>query len=208
MTETNHNIMDWWWIRHMPTGFSDRFCGSTDIDPPLNDTAIRSLRADLPEANVWLSSPLRRCRKTAAALTAEMGKKISISVHSAFREQDFGAWEGVAYDQPAVRNNTEFWANPADVAPPDGESFAELTMRVQHEIKSLNSARCGTIVAVAHAGTIRAALSLALSIPPAKALNFQIDPLSITRLSWIADIGSGGAWRICCVNRQASAPVS
>ena len=54
----------------------------------------------------------------------------------------------------------------------------------------------GDVIAVAHAGTIRAALVVALEMPPDKALSFVIDPLSLTRLDRLDN-----DWRVVAVNR-------
>jgi alpha-ribazole phosphatase len=51
------------------------------------------------------------------------------------------------------------------------------------------------VIAVAHAGTIRAALAVALDLSPHAALSFVIDPLSLTRLDAIGD-----GWRVGGVN--------
>ncbi len=52
----------------------------------------------------------------------------------------------------------------------------------------------GAVAIVAHAGTIRAALALALGTVPA-ALAFEIAPLSLTRLRRHAR-----GWSVACVN--------
>jgi alpha-ribazole phosphatase len=54
----------------------------------------------------------------------------------------------------------------------------------------------GDVLIVAHAGTIRAALALALGIEPDHALRFVIDPLSLTRLDRLEN-----SWRVVAVNR-------
>jgi alpha-ribazole phosphatase len=54
----------------------------------------------------------------------------------------------------------------------------------------------GRVIIVAHAGTIRAALALALELPPERALRFVIDPPSLTRLDRLDN-----AWRVVAVNR-------
>ena len=54
----------------------------------------------------------------------------------------------------------------------------------------------GDVIVVAHAGTIRAALAVALEIPPDKALGFVIDPLSLTRLDRLDN-----GWRVVAINR-------
>jgi alpha-ribazole phosphatase len=50
---------------------------------------------------------------------------------------------------------------------------------------------------VVHAGTVRAALAVALDLKPEQALRFAVKPLSLTRL----DSTSAG-WRVETVNAQ------
>jgi alpha-ribazole phosphatase len=54
----------------------------------------------------------------------------------------------------------------------------------------------GPVAVVAHAGTVRAGLALALETLPA-ALAFEVAPLSVTRLRCMPD-----AYSIVCVNAE------
>ena len=115
------------------------------------------------------------------------------------QEQDFGHWQGRRWNDldggkdPLV---AAFWQDPATSTPPGGESFAMLMSRVHDAVTAMTRHFEGRdIIAVAHAGTIRAALSLALDLSPHAALSFVIDPLSLTRLD---SVGQG--WRVGGVN--------
>jgi broad specificity phosphatase PhoE len=61
-------------------------------------------------------------------------------------------------------------------------------------------------VAVAHGGTIRAALALALGLDAERSLSFVIDNCSLTRIDHIGasasseDIASPASWRVVTVN--------
>jgi alpha-ribazole phosphatase len=57
------------------------------------------------------------------------------------------------------------------------------------------------IIAVAHGGTIKAALGLALGGLPEKGLAFDIDNCSVTRLDHFATNGNSN-WRLPMVNQQ------
>ena len=57
------------------------------------------------------------------------------------------------------------------------------------------------IIAVAHGGTIRAALALALDLDPEAALAFTIENCSITRIDRIDGPGMGHGWRVVRVNQ-------
>ena len=88
---------------------------------------------------------------------------------------------------------------PVDLAhhrPPMGESFADLAARVWPALNVIADGGNATIVA--HAGTIRAALSLALD-SLVSGLAFEIAPLSVTRIARLTD---GAGWVVRGVNGQ------
>ena len=76
--------------------------------------------------------------------------------------------------------------------PPGGESFAALCVRVW---PALDDQPPGRVAVVTHAGTVRAALALALGRSPAVGLAFQIAPLSLTCLT-----RTPAGWSIGSVN--------
>jgi len=97
-----------------------------------------------------------------------------------------------------------FWHAPAHEAPPGGESFLMVVERVSRAIRRLTEAYAGSdIIAVAHGGTIRAALGLALGLDPEAALAISIDNCSITRIDRIDGPGMGHGWRVVTVNRPS-----
>ena len=53
---------------------------------------------------------------------------------------------------------------------------------------------------MAHGGSIRAALALALGLDAERALGFSIDNLSITRIDHVDGPAKGEAWRVAAVN--------
>jgi alpha-ribazole phosphatase len=120
-------------------------------------------------------------------------------------EQHFGAWQGLTYDELRQTRNGDFhrfWHAPAYQAPPGGESFVAVIERVARAIHRLVAAYAGRdIIAVAHGGTIRAALALALGLDPEAALAFSIDNCSLTRIDRIDGPGMGHGWRVATVNR-------
>ncbi len=187
----------WWWIRHAPAGSAEGLIlGQLDtpIDP-LDNGAVQALAARLPMDAVWLSSGLLRTVQTARALGT--GEPVSVA---GLNEQNFGAWQGRRWADLTDAETLSFWQDYAANAPPEGESFARMAERVGDEIGSLNQAHQGRdIVAVAHAGTIRAALGLALELKPKSALSLAIDPLSLSRIDGISRPG-GMDWRVLGVN--------
>ncbi len=203
VTKTFYACVRWYWIRHASVqGREGVFTGSSDIPANLEDsrTAIASLASLLPQhPDLWISSTLKRARQTTHALqetpSAQRGCGQTLE-EQALNEQDFGDWEGERYDE--VRHRA-LWDAPATHRPPKeghsdtnlGESFQDLARRVAHAVERIERTHCCigegrentlTIVAVAHAGTIRAALAQALRLPLPHALSFTIDPLSLTRI--------------------------
>ena len=73
-------------------------------------------------------------------------------------------------------------------------------MRGTIERITANHAGCD-VIAVAHGGTIKAAIGLALGNQPDKGLAFDIDNCSVTRLDHIAS-AVRSVWRLPMVNQQ------
>ncbi len=166
-------------IRHAPALHGGRLCGRRDVPSELGDPVLwHPLKTLVTGVAGRVCSPALRCRQTAEALWPGA----EIAVDPRLWEQDFGAHEGLTFDQiPDIGT-----LSPAELAahcPPEGESFAAMVARVRPALEA-QAARArteGPVVIVAHAGTVRAALALALgSVPPA--LGFEVAPWSVTRL--------------------------
>lgn len=185
----------WWLVRHAPvpggriSGQSDTVCDTSDC------RAIAALAAALPRGARLVESGLGRSRRTAEALRAAGLDLPEPLIEPDLAEQNFGAWQGRSW---AEIDAPDFWKAPATTRPPGGESFAEVVTRVSGALGRL-SPLGGDIVAVAHAGSIRAAVAIALDLDPAAALRLVVEPLSLTRLHH----GDGG-WRIHGVNARFS----
>jgi broad specificity phosphatase PhoE len=203
-------VTRWWWIRHAPvTDDGGRVYGQRDVACDCSDRpAFERLARMLPPSAVWVTSHLKRALDTArciveagAALEAGLAAPPPI-VEPDLAEQHLGDWQGQLRAEIFARNPDKrgFWLAPAEAVPPGGESFVQLTARVEAAIGRLGRAHAGRdIVAVAHGGTIRAALALALGIAPATALAFTTDNLALTRIDQIGQ-AEGDAWRVVAVN--------
>ena len=195
----------WWWIRHAPAVNPDKLLyGRLDLAADTADAAaIAGLAVRLPRRAVWLQSPLRRTAETAAALLAAIGEgTVPVTVPDLI-EQSFGDWQGRPSREvyAGLPRHDPFWSHPAAHAPPGGESFDAVLARVQPAIRDLGTAHPGRdIVAVAHAGTIRAAVALALDLDGERALRLAVDPLSLTRLDLIRSSSGAESWRIIAQN--------
>lgn len=176
-------------IRHAPALTEGRLCGRTDVPADCSDlAALRALRLGVGDPGRIVVSPALRCRQTAAALWPGAGAE----PEPALLEQDFGAWEGrLTGEIPDLGTMTP--GALAEYRPPGGESFADLCGRVGLALTAL--ATGGRVTIVAHAGTVRAVLALAIGAV-APALGFTVAPLSMTRLTMLPK----GAWSIGTVN--------
>lgn len=181
---------DFWLIRHAPSLDGGAMAGRRDVDADCsNRAALMALasRVGLTAQDHLITSPARRCQQTASALFGQTGQQ-----DHCLWEQDFGAWEGMAYtDLPDL--GAKSLPELAAFAPPQGESFANVAARVGPWAMACKP---GRHVVVAHAGAIRAALGLALNTVHL-GLGFVIAPLSLTRIS--RDLASG-AWTVHFVN--------
>lgn len=171
-------------LRHAPVEMTGRIAGRTDIGANCSDqaalSAVKSRLKRLSFDATW-SSPAKRCLQTCHALD------LTPQVHSALWEQDFGEWEGIAskaLPDLGPLSTTEL----AEFQPPGGESFNDMA----HRVRPLLQAASQSVLVVAHAGTARAALSMAIG---AHAISFAIAPLSLTILS-----GSSHDWAVEGVN--------
>lgn len=213
----------WWWIRHAPVPSGGKLYGQCDLAADCSELPVfRSLSEWLPEQAVWLETPLQRTRQTSLAIRehwpADKGAGIVPGIEADLIEQSFGDWQGMTYaelDRSRDGAWHRFWLMPASTAAPGGESFVDLYERVSAAILRLTAAHKGQdIVAVAHGGTIRAALGLALGLEPEAALALNVDNCSLTRLDHIEgprwkDAEPDHAtesWRIVRVNQVAGKP--
>ena len=172
-----------YWVRHAPT-HEKAFVGHRDVPADLSDTAqIARLNAALPAKALIVSSDLKRCVDTATAI---QGARTRLPHSPGLREFDFGAWDGLRFEQVAENwpdLSRAYWENPGDVAPPDGESWNAASARVSQDIISLIAGHPRKdIIAVAHFGAILSQVAMAANITPYRALAHRIDNYSITEI--------------------------
>jgi alpha-ribazole phosphatase len=116
--------------------------------------------------SVMISSDLLRCRVLAEALAKAV--KVDVVFETAWREINFGQWEGKTWDEIYTQDRARYEAWTKDfvtIAPPEGESFVTLQLRIARAVNALSAYQAETIVVVTHAGAIRAALSCAMGLP-------------------------------------------
>ncbi|MEW5728733.1 MAG: histidine phosphatase family protein [Pseudomonadota bacterium] len=195
----------WWLVRHAPVPCPHgRVHGRLDVACDVSDEEdFRQLARRLPANPVLVESGLMRCRQTAGALECAGLLLPPPLVEPDLVEQDFGRWQGKSWAELDAAKDPDlaaFWADPAETAPPDGESFGTMCARVARGILRVSEENPNRdILAIVHAGTVRAALAMALGLDPAQALRFAVAPLSLTRID-----GTHEGWRVECVNVTAA----
>ena len=192
----------WWWLRHAPVrGGTGLIYGRTDleIEPPSPDRIERIAKA-LPDNAVWIVSDLRRTHQTAALLAPYHPGAHAPIEEADFAEMDFGRWEGVARDQISAEEEKAYWEDFVRQGAPGGESFGDVVGRVIRAVTRYTNEHGGRdIVAVAHSGSIKAALTLGAGVTPESTQAFATDPLSLTRMEHTGD-DDGVFWMITLVN--------
>lgn len=204
------NETRWWWVRHAPVPDGGRIYGQSDLDCDCTDAPVfSSLARELPREAVWVTSHLGRTRQTAAAIVAAMegappsGPPVEVPE---LAEQHLGDWQGQdrkTFFAARALARHPFWFGPAREKAPNGESFQDVVDRVGRTVDRLSAEFKGRdIVAVAHGGTIRAALALALGLDSDAVLAFVIENCSVTRIDHFGVGGEPGYWRVVTVNHR------
>lgn len=138
------------------------------------------------------ASDLLRARETAEI--AAPG--VPVETDRRLRELHFGAWEGLTWDECAARDGDlprRWAADPASVAPPDGETAAEFEARVAGALDDLPTE--GSVLVVSHAGTLHAVLARWLGVTLRQTFALRISACGLTR----AEVFPDGV-RVLCVN--------
>ncbi len=156
--------------------------GWSDIPADLSDTAqLERLSAFLPDDAVVISSDLIRAVATADAIA---GDRPRLAHDPDLREIHFGDWEMQAFDTIEDQEKLRaFWDNPGLVRAPNGESWDEVSTRVDRGIARVLTAHPGRdIIAVAHMGAILTQVQQAERLSAYEAFAHRIDNLSVTQL--------------------------
>jgi broad specificity phosphatase PhoE len=205
----------WWWVRHAPVrSDGGRIYGQSDLSCDCSDTYVfDALARVLPAGALWVSSPLARTRETTRAIWAagDLAPVGPAREVRDFAEQHLGEWQGLdraRFFAARPEHPGSYWFGPAEERPPGGESFVDLYERTRDAVAELAPEYRGRdVVVVAHGGTIRAALAVALGLTPQAALAFAVENCSVTRLDYLETEAASG-WRVVMVNHQPWAALS
>ncbi len=138
--------------------------------------------------DVIVTSPLQRARKTAEAVAEATGAPMSVDDDLA--EADFGLWQGLTFAEAdkAWPDELAAWLSSPDAAPPGGESFAKVALRVLAALDRLVDAhRHQTAVVVSHVTPIKTLICRALLAPPEAMFRINLDVASLSRIDCFDD---------------------
>jgi broad specificity phosphatase PhoE len=184
-------------LRHGQTELSvgRRYSGHGDPElTPLGHAqaaAVARRLAARGDVDAILTSPLRRARQTAATV-AEL---IDVPLHErpGLIETDFGAWEGLTFTEARDRDPELHgrWLGAQDVAPPGGESFADVAARMVAERDAVLAEHAGrTVVVVSHVTPIKMLLRDALGGGAEILYRLHLDLAGLSEVEYYPDGGT------------------
>ena len=144
-------------------------------------------------------SPLERTKETAAPLAAALG--LRAVNEKGLLECDFGTWTGKRLSTLAARKEWRTVQHaPSTFRFPEGESFAEMQLRIWSTLERLAARhRQRTVLVVSHADPIKAAVTYAQGVPLDLFQRTVISPCSLS-----AVIFTDAAPVVLCVNVTGS----
>lgn len=177
-------------LRHgqIRANVAGRWHGSTDS--PLTwagkrqaKRTARYLARNEPVTAIY-SSPLQRCRNTAALIGKALN--IPVEVHPELREYAIGEWEDMPFRH---LYDTYDFVNLAranlDFAPPGGESLRQVSNRMVPAIREVHDRHANDdekILLVSHGAALAVALATMLEADPAGWVNYHFANCSLTEL--------------------------
>ncbi|MGE7765410.1 histidine phosphatase family protein [Peribacillus sp. NPDC096540] len=142
-------------LRHGLTEANERKSYLGWTDSPLSikgEKEILGLRGSYPQYEKIHTSDLPRCIETARLLFPDV---VPIK-HTAFREMNFGSWEGRTYEELKTDGDYQKWLErPMEAMVPGGESYLEFSGRVQKGWNQLISGEESQYVLMTHGGVVR-----------------------------------------------------
>ena len=190
-------------VRHGETvgQSSIRLYGATDV--ALSSLGLRQIERAAAALAVGsgddftavLASPLQRSRTAAAMVAAGQRAPAAVTVVPEFAEVDFGAWEGLTFDEVALRDpagHRRYHAEGLDFTYPGGESRRGFWDRVQVGARRVLAPAATRVAAVLHKGVIKAVIAALTGMSHAEAAALPVSLAGIYRLR----PAPGGRWDI------------
>ncbi|EDM66054.1 hypothetical protein PE36_05388 [Moritella sp. PE36] len=195
-------------VRHGEPQIRNALLGRTN--PELSELGWQQMldnSANLTDIDVMIASPLQRCALFAEYIAAQ--QQVPLHIKPDFAEFDFGDWDGRSYqelhnDFPQDMHN--FFIDPGNNTPPNGESLADFSQRVEAALLSVLQQHQGKRIALfVHSGVIRTLIAWCLKIDYLQGVQFQrikIDYASISHISVFAHEGEHFP-QLCYTNKVA-----
>ena len=195
-------------IRHGETVLtpSRKFSGVGPLDPVLTETgraqavAVAETAKKL-SAEVLIASPLNRTKETAKIISDATG--LTVNFDELWFEMDFGYWDGLSVEEVKAKYADDYdkWLTDLAFKPAGGESWEEITIRVEAALSKILSEYPGqTVAVVTHNCVIKTAVALCLSAPIESVFHMDIGPCSTnTFLMWPSD----GLRAVRAMNQQS-----
>ncbi len=172
-----------YFIRHGQTDWNvaGRMQGQTDI--PINEVGRGQARRNgevlagllsAPQECDFIASPLSRPRETMEIIREALGlEPKEYPTDKRLMEIRFGEFEGMTFDEISKKMPEEFARRQKDIwrnAPPGGESYSELTARVEEWYQGLER----DTICVAHGGVSRSLRGVVLKLSPAEIVELDV----------------------------------
>lgn len=156
-------------LRHGKPEGGETFRGSIDVELSAQgfeqmEKSVKKHEQIAPEWDYIISSPLSRCRTFAEQLAAR--QRQTVEIEEAFKEINFGFWEGKTFSEVKAMDEMHFqrfWEDPIKHTPPKGEPFSQFAQRVNAGLNNVLTAFAGSrLLLVTHGGVIRVILDYCL----------------------------------------------
>jgi probable phosphomutase (TIGR03848 family) len=155
-------------------------------------TRVAERLAKVPLAAL-VTSPLERCRDTAAAIAAAQATRLRIARERGLTECDYGEWQGRTLKELARQS---LWktvqTQPSAAEFPGGESMAAMQVRAVEAVRRRDAAveaehGAGAVwVAVSHGDVIKSVLADALGMHLDLFQRIHVDPASVSIVRYTA----------------------
>lgn len=182
-------------VRHGETDYHVQGRALGRIDAELNDLGNKqaSLVAEgLRDKNITAiySSPLLRCRQTAAPLSQVIDRPVEVI--EGFMEIDLGDWDGLPFPEIYKIGGDTFaqWmTEPAEVRIPGGEMLSEVRERVLKaalDVLKRHTIKDG-IAIFTHGGPLRVLLCAAMGLDINRIFRVEVDLCSISGIKFFSN---------------------
>ncbi|MBY4381544.1 bifunctional RNase H/acid phosphatase [Rhodococcus fascians] len=184
-------------LRHgqTPMSVDRRYSGRgnpdlTELGRRQADSAATALgsRTDI---DAIVASPLARAQQTATATARSLG--LPVTTVDGLIETDFGDWEGLTFTEAMERHPDvhKAWRGDTSVAPPNGESFDAVRVRIEATRDQLLTEYAGkTVLVVTHVTPIKMLLQLALDVGPSLLYRLHLDLAALSIAEFYPDGGA------------------